>query len=362
MTQIEKSESKIEKVRDLLKQYKTAIAESLPKHLTAERMMRAVFTSIQRNPKLLECTSESMIAAILECCRTGLEPDDSTAQAHLVPFWNSKKGAYEVVFIPGYRGLMDLARNSADISTIEARCVYDGDDFDFAFGTHYFLRHRPDLLAGDRKPEELVAVYCQVWMKDGRSQFEVLSRAKIEARKAMAMANKGGAVWVTHYDAMAMKTAVKDICDFLPRSKDDMRLARALGLDRLAEAGIPQELSLPPFDVEGRVEGEETKLDKLTKDLTREKETEQPPPPPDPNKAETEKTNLPPGEQLASPTSISAVMDILGHRNIAWEPPDDLTQGEAMQIIALEKEKDVKKINAKLLAIDRVRAQREKDF
>jgi len=40
---------------------------AIPKHMTVDRLLRVAMTAIRTNPKLMECTQESLLACIM-CC------------------------------------------------------------------------------------------------------------------------------------------------------------------------------------------------------------------------------------------------------------------------------------------------------
>ena len=121
-------QQKVASVRDLLDKSKTQIALALPRHMSADRLLRVAMTSVQRNPKLLDCTHLSLIAAIIQSAQLGLEPDDLLGHAYLVPFKTT------VVLIPGYKGLISLSRRSGEIKAVYARTVYEKDHFKISFG------------------------------------------------------------------------------------------------------------------------------------------------------------------------------------------------------------------------------------
>ena len=107
-------------VRDLISADKTKleIAKVLPKHLTPERMTRVALTATMKNPKLLECTPESLMNALLVCSQAGLEPDGRLA--HLIPYGN----VVQVIF--DYKGLVTLAlRNGAETVYADKVCEFD---------------------------------------------------------------------------------------------------------------------------------------------------------------------------------------------------------------------------------------------
>lgn len=220
---------KMDNVRALLERSKSQIALALPRHLSADRMLRIAMTSIRRTPKLASCSQTSLLGAVMQSAQLGLEPDGVLGHAYLVPFKD------DVQLIIGYKGLIDLARRSGQLSTIFARVVHAADAFEFAYGLSERLEHIP---SRDKDPGEVVAVYAVARLKDGGQQFEVMTKREVdEVRKQSRAADDGP--WVTHYEAMALKTVLRRLCKMLPAS---VELARAVSLDERADLGLPQQL------------------------------------------------------------------------------------------------------------------------
>lgn len=247
-------------LKDLLEKAKPALSQVLPRHLTAERVVKIALAATSRTPLLLQCTPQSILQAVMQASQLGLEPGSVLGSAYLVPFKN-KNGTMECTLIPGYRGLIDLARRSGQIQSIEARVVYANDDFDYAFGLDVVLRHKPAL---DAEPGEIVAVYGVAHLKDGGVQVEVMRRAEVDAIRKRSRAS-GSGPWVTDYAEMARKTVIRRLCKYLPLS---VELAAALELDAQAsgeaEVGAIPDLAVlgtsgEIIDVEDAVVAEETK-------------------------------------------------------------------------------------------------------
>ena len=216
-------------IAGLLDQMKGEIARCLPKHLTPERITRIALTELRKVPKLQECDPMSFIAAIMQAAQLGLEPG-ILGSCYLIPFFNSKLGKYECTFMPGYRGFLDLARRSGQIISLVARAVYTNDDFNYQYGLEEKLYHKPTM---DNRGE-LIAVYAVALLKDGGRQFEVMSRAEIDAIRKMSK-SKSGNVWESHYEEMAKKTAVRRLFKWLPCS---VEIQKAVSLDEQQEVGI----------------------------------------------------------------------------------------------------------------------------
>ncbi|EHL7675887.1 recombinase RecT, partial [Escherichia coli] len=124
---------------------KEQLAAALPRHMTAERMIRIATTEIRKVPALGNCDTMSFVSAIVQCSQLGLEPGSALGHAYLLPFGNKneKSGKKNVQLIIGYRGMIDLARRSGQIASLSARVVREGDEFSFEFGLDEKLIHRP---------------------------------------------------------------------------------------------------------------------------------------------------------------------------------------------------------------------------
>lgn len=221
-------------IKGLLEQSKSAIASRLPKHLTADRILKTALTAINKTPKLLECTKESLMLSIMQAAELGLEPGGALGEGYLVPYKSTCQ------FIPGYRGLISLARRSGQILSIEAHVVYEKDEFNCTLGLDPKLEHTPAWEEVD--PGKMRFVYAVAKLKDGGVQFEVMSRAQVEAIRQKSKAGNNGP-WVDHYDEMARKTVVRRLFKYLPVS---VEMARAMELQAGAEAGEFTGLTLEP--------------------------------------------------------------------------------------------------------------------
>jgi recombination protein RecT len=209
----------------------------LAKTLTPERLIKIAVAGVARTPKLLQCDPGTIYSALHTAGQLGLEPFTPLGHAHLVPFWNGKAKRMEAQFIPGWQGLVDLARRSGHVSIIYAYAVRKGDDFDYCLGLNPNLTHRP--VAGPEPDgSNLTHVYAVAKMRDGAAQFVCLTREEVEKAKLKSLSkDREGNVfgpWADHYESMALKTAVKRLCKYLPMSID---LAKAIEHDDKVEMG-----------------------------------------------------------------------------------------------------------------------------
>lgn len=201
-----------------------AIAGRLPAHLNPDRLIKIAITAAAKNPKILDCDRESIMLSVMQAAELGLEPGGALGEGYLVPYGRTCQ------FIPGYRGLISLARRSGQIVSIEAHEVYEQDEFTVEFGLDPKLVHRPTLKS---ERGEVVAFYAVARIVGGGVQYDYMPRADVDAIRKRSRAGNSGP-WVTDYNEMGKKTVIRRLFKTLPVS---VELCRALEIQAESESG-----------------------------------------------------------------------------------------------------------------------------
>lgn len=209
-------------LQQYIKQMEGEIAKALPSVITPERFTRIVLSAISTNPKLAETTPKSFLGAMMTAAQLGLEPNTPLGQAYLIPYRN--KGVMECQFQIGYKGLIDLAYRSGDVSVIQAQTVYENDEFTYSFGLEPQLKHVP--AKKDRGAP--VFFYAVFRLKDGGYGFEVMSMDDIRAHARKFSKAYDSGPWQTNFEEMAKKTVLKRVLKYAPLKSD---FARDLATD-----------------------------------------------------------------------------------------------------------------------------------
>lgn len=218
-------------LKDYINRNKQSLMEVIPKHLNAERMAKLALVAASRQPLLLQCTPESILRSVMDASALGLEPNTGLGLAYLVPYKNNKAGVWESQFIPSYKGLVDLARRSGNIISIEAHVVRKADKFECEFGLSPKLVHVPAFDVDDAGPVRLV--YAVARLADGGTQAEVMTMQEINKVRTCSRAGDFGP-WKEWPEEMAKKTVVKRLCKMLPLSTE---LQSAIAADNAMETG-----------------------------------------------------------------------------------------------------------------------------
>lgn len=225
---------------------KSKFQMAVPKWLSVDRLLRVVFSSVLKTPKLLQCTTESLMNSIMQCAQVGLEP--ILGRAHLIPYRNNKKPGkpLECQFQPGYQGLVDLAERSGKIETVKAHVVYEYDDFEIEYGLNERLVHRPKMDGNRGKP---IGAYTVWTRKTGAKTYSFMLlgdiyrdfRSKSVAYNYAVRDKRTDTPWIENEPEMLKKSMVKRHSKLEPASVDFME---AVEMDNMADIGQQSQVAL----------------------------------------------------------------------------------------------------------------------
>lgn len=195
------------------------IKKALPSVLTGERFGRMVLTALSSNPQLQQCTPQSFMGAMMQAAQLGVEPNTPLGQAYLIPYRNH--GQLECQFQLGYKGLIDLAYRSGEVTDISAHAVHENDEFEYELGLTEKLRHVPAL----KDRGDVILYYAVFHTKSGGYGIAVMSVEDIKAHmnKYSKAANSSFSPWKTNFDAMAKKTVLKQCLKYAPLKTEFVR-------------------------------------------------------------------------------------------------------------------------------------------
>lgn len=250
-------------MQDYIKTMEKEIAKALPSVITPERFTRITLSALSANPKLAQTTPQSFLGAMMTAAQLGVEPNTPLGQAYLIPYQN--KGTLECQFQLGYKGLIDLAYRSGEVTIIQAHTVYENDEFSFEFGLNPDVKHKP--AKEDRG--EPVWFYAVFKTKDGGYGFEVMSVEDVRqhSKKYSQSYNSAYSPWTKNFEEMAKKTVLKKALKYAPMKSD---FVRGLSADETVKTQIDKDMyEVPASYVEADyiVTEEGTKVDAETGEI-----------------------------------------------------------------------------------------------
>jgi len=228
------------------------ISKALPSVISVERLTRIMLTTFRTNKALLNCSQHSLLACFFGCAQLGLTPEPWLGQAYLVPFWSSKLKCNEATLIPGYRGLITLARRSGELRTVKAAAVYSNEPF--SWDRMYPERSSHGYVDGD--PGELKGAWTLWTFRGDLVTGDFMTIHEIEKiMQRTKSRNKNGEIvgpWVTDKAEMAKKTVIRRHFKLAPVSVEEQRLGMAIQAEDIAIGQGPEgqrNLFLPDLSV-----------------------------------------------------------------------------------------------------------------
>jgi recombination protein RecT len=151
------------------------------------------------------CEPKAVIMEALKAAVLKLPINKSLGFAYIVPY--KSNNALVPQFQIGYKGLIQLAMRTGQYKTINADLVYEGE-----------LRSRNKLtgefdLRGEKKSDNIIGYFAYIELLNGFSKTLYMSKEKVtqHAQKYSKAFNMANGPWKKEFDAMAVKTVLRNL-------------------------------------------------------------------------------------------------------------------------------------------------------
>lgn len=142
-----------ESILSLIERMESELVRALDEPMAPAVLSRAAAFTLHNTPELYECTSESLLGALVLCEQLALEPN-VLGHTHLAPY------AAGCAWSLGYSGVCELARRSLSAAAVRARVVWNSDEYRYwedERGEHF------KYVAGDRDARERAVGVIATW-------------------------------------------------------------------------------------------------------------------------------------------------------------------------------------------------------
>lgn len=183
---------------------KTRFNEVLGKKAPA--FISSLISIANNNDLLNKAEPITVITAGIMAATLDLPINQNLGFAYIVPFYNGKKKIYEAQFQMGYKGYVQLAVRTDKYKTIHASEVYEGE-----------IKSRNRLTGefefGQKISDRVVGYIAYFKLVNGFEKYFYMSKEEAEAHaeKYSQTYKKGYGLWITDFDAMAIKTVLKQL-------------------------------------------------------------------------------------------------------------------------------------------------------
>lgn len=184
----------------------------------AKNFVGLVYACFQNEPKLLQCTQNSVVTSIMQAAECDLVPGSAMQHCFLIPYGRTCQLQI------GYRGLAEMVQREGAVKKVWANVVYEDEVAEGRFKVYSGSDHR---LVHDRDPfredpaswEELLeaglcGAYACAKLHTGAVNFEVVGMDPLRRAKKLSRSDAWD-LWATE---MVKKFPLKRLCKRLPKT------------------------------------------------------------------------------------------------------------------------------------------------
>ena len=201
---------------------------------SAPSFISSILTIVNSNPKLRDCSPNSILSAAGIAAALKLPINPSLGFAHIVPY--KSKNGMQATFQLGWRGYVQLAMRSGQYKTLHSGAVCEGEIKAVDFETGAIIR-------GEKISDNVVGYVAFMRLVNGfeKSLYMTTQEIQQHAEKYSQSyaydlrSGKKSSVWSTNFDAMAKKTVLKRLLStfgIISIDQQSAALAMALQADQ----------------------------------------------------------------------------------------------------------------------------------
>lgn len=179
-----------------------------------QRFITSIISAVSTNPALAECDHSTILSSAMIGEALKLSPSPQLGQYFLVPFNDNKSGRKVATFQLGYKGYIQLAIRSGQYRKLNVVAIKEGEMVKYDAMKEEI---EVNLIEDDEKREEAktVGYYAMFEYMNGFQKTIYWSKKKMEAHaikySPAFRARKGYSFWEKDFDAMGIKTLIRQL-------------------------------------------------------------------------------------------------------------------------------------------------------
>lgn len=199
-----------------------------------DRVLSEIYLAIKKDPKLEECTGDSLLLSTARILSWGLVIGEG---AFLVPFnvkvkgLNGQKDRWQSVAqaIRGYQGVCQMIISAGGARAIDAKCVYENEitqgRFKYTEGSRPHIDHEPILIKSQRG--KLVGAYAKAKLDQSTTIYHWMDVEEIDAIR-MKSSKSWKTEWVDGPNGRVEQQIPLDKIEWYPKKTVILQIAKVL--------------------------------------------------------------------------------------------------------------------------------------
>lgn len=193
--------------------YQRLINQTLGDPDRSRRFVAAISSAVANNPDLQACDAGSILSSALLGESLNLSPSPQLGQYYLVPF-NLKDRGKVAQFQLGYKGYIQLASRSGEYKKLNALAIKEGELINYD-PLNEDVEVRPIEDEREREEAETVGYYAMFEYHNGFKKALYWTKQKMDSHAMKYskgyQAKRGYTFWEKDFDAMAIKTMIRQL-------------------------------------------------------------------------------------------------------------------------------------------------------
>jgi recombination protein RecT len=186
----------------------------------ALEFLSGVVADVQRTPKLLECTPQTLINSYIMMAQLKFMPSKVSGEAYVLPYENRKGGFVEAQFQLGYLGLVTLLYR-AGAKQVVAEIVRENDVFRIINGS---MHHEVNPLLTKEERGEAIGAYAIITTQTGGTveKFMRIEDILAHGKQFSKSFSSEFSPWNPKHDPegwMVRKTVLKQAAKLAPKNE-----------------------------------------------------------------------------------------------------------------------------------------------
>jgi recombination protein RecT len=197
-------------------------------------------TLLNNNDLLAKAGVNQITTAALKAAALDLSLLPDLGEAYVIPYEKRGKvnGEWQTVGVDvnlqlGYRGLIKLVQNTGRVGKVAGVAIYEANKVKYNRIYGELSIGNPEYDPDVDEPSEVVG-YLAYYYLDGNRIEDYWSKTKVMKhvqKFSQAWDNRKGEIrpksaWGTHFDAMAIKTVIKDLLKYAPKSQQAAKVIK----------------------------------------------------------------------------------------------------------------------------------------
>lgn len=186
-----------------------------------DRLKSVFMIAVMQEPKILECTPDSLRREISKCAADGLVPDSK--EAVLLPYWDNKEKAYLANYQPMVQGIIKRVKELGGVFSIVCKLVHANDEFVLNEADPDSLVHQSDPFAKQDQRGAIVGGYAV--FRDDQKRVMHLETMSLDDFEKVRQASKApdSPAWKKWTSEMYRKAVLRRGSKYVPINNDKIR-------------------------------------------------------------------------------------------------------------------------------------------